>query len=204
MLSICSRCGNYHTEFQFEGAAFLCTKCGYRQEFVKLPLFVITGASGAGKSTVALYLAHRLSEFVVLEVDTFLQCAPLNHETDYREFRDYCLRVAREIMQHGHPIVLVGSATPGQYESCPNAGFFSEIVYCALVATPAVIAQRLEARPDWRESGNPNQITNMLAYNQWFKDHAEEFELYLVDNSTQSIEDTVAELVDWLKSIKSG
>ncbi|MCI0711413.1 MAG: ATP-binding protein [Chloroflexi bacterium] len=200
MLSICRQCGNYHTEYQFEEVAFLCVNCGYRQEFVRLPLFVITGASGAGKSTIALHLAHRLSDFVVLEVDTFLQCAPLNIDSDYREFRDYCLRVAREVMQHGHPVVLVGSATPGQYESCLNIGFFSKIVYCALVTDNAVLAQRLEVRPDWRASSHPQQIDIMLTYNQWFKDNAAKFGLYLVDNSTQSIEDTVGSLLNWLNS----
>jgi 2-phosphoglycerate kinase len=202
MFSICPQCQQRRTQYLFRGARHICANCSYSQPFTQLPLFVITGASGAGKSTIAMPLAHRLSAFTVLEVDTFLQCAPLNSETDYQEFRDYCLRVACEVMQNGQPVVLIGSTTPGQYEQCSHAGFFSSIHYCALVADDQILAGRLKARPDWRKSRDPRQVEVMLVYNRWFKDHAEKFGLHVIDNSTQSIDDCVTDVMVWLDQFR--
>jgi hypothetical protein len=53
MFNNCSQCGRYSEEKHVDAAKSLaiCPYCGYAETFSCFPLFVITGASGAGKTT---------------------------------------------------------------------------------------------------------------------------------------------------------
>jgi len=56
MFNVCPQCGAYSVEKNIEPGATttvaICPTCGYAQSFLQLPLFIITGASGAGKTTI--------------------------------------------------------------------------------------------------------------------------------------------------------
>ena len=71
MFNVCPGCGEYTDAKEIinpPGRA-ICTICGYERQFLSLPLFVITGASGSGKTTVALELVAGSNDFVVLDQD---------------------------------------------------------------------------------------------------------------------------------------
>ena len=162
------------------------------------PLFVLTGASGTGKSTIGLTLVQ-VPEIVALEVDIFWRQEFARPENDYYDFRNLCLRVAKNIQQNGKPVILCGSSTPGQYEACVQARYFSRIHYLALVCDNDVLEQRLTARPAWRDSGKAEFIEAMLAYNQWFKDntHHTNYNLTLLDTTNLSIDESVEHIRNW-------
>ncbi len=71
MFNVCARCGEYSGEkfIEPEGPFAVCPFCGYRQQFVRLPMFVVSGPSGTGKTTVYLDLAHKMTECVCVETD---------------------------------------------------------------------------------------------------------------------------------------
>ena len=76
MFNVCPGCGEYSVDKEIEpdaGAAdaawAVCRTCGHRHRFVRVPLFFLTGASGAGKTTVALELVRSQLETVVLDSD---------------------------------------------------------------------------------------------------------------------------------------
>ncbi len=54
MLSICYQCGMHHADkvIDPEGPFAICPDCGFKHPFLQLPLFMISGASCAGKSSV--------------------------------------------------------------------------------------------------------------------------------------------------------
>jgi hypothetical protein len=57
MVNVCIGCGAYRAGKQIEAAGGLeavaiCPECGQRHPFLRQPLFVLTGASGAGKTAV--------------------------------------------------------------------------------------------------------------------------------------------------------
>ncbi len=68
MFNICPTCGEYAVEKRIDpsGPFAFCPSCGHAHRFRQLPLFVITGASGTGKSTVCLSLAATLTMCVCL------------------------------------------------------------------------------------------------------------------------------------------
>ena len=51
MLKVCEACGAWLDDAVVEGDEAVCTACGHRRPFVRLPLFRLTGASGSGETT---------------------------------------------------------------------------------------------------------------------------------------------------------
>jgi hypothetical protein len=95
----CGRCGRWigpPTAVEPAGAgtaAAVCARCGHREFFVYLPLFVVTGANGVGKSTVCRPLRRRLPEYVVFEADAVPLPWALDEWAAHKaEYRATCLR----------------------------------------------------------------------------------------------------------------
>ena len=122
---------------------------------MRLPLFVLTGASGAGKTAVCLALAAKMSECVFMESDVLWRTEFATPDDGYRAYRNLWLRVAKNINQAGRPVVLCGSAIPEQFEGCPERRYFSTIHYLAMVCDDNVLMERLLSRPGWR--GRPSR-----------------------------------------------
>lgn len=59
MIGICPLCGNYDWDKEVSGNTVTCPKCGHAWQFRKMPMFVLTGCSGVGKTTTAQELLQR-------------------------------------------------------------------------------------------------------------------------------------------------
>lgn len=203
MFNVCPGCGVYDAERTVpEGEAVaICRHCGQRQPFLRLPLFVLTGASGAGKSAVALLLPALLPECVVLEADLLWRPEFATPDDGYQSFRELWLRLAKNLHQSGRPVVLCGSAVPDQLERCVERRYLAGIHYLALVCDPAILATRLRERPAWRRSGEPEMIERMLAFNGWLREHAEITvpPISLLDTSEDSPARTAASVARWAR-----
>ncbi len=171
--------------------------CGHAHPFKMLPLFVITGASCTGKTTVGLALPERLPGCVTLDSDILWRPEFSNAQNNYIEFRNLWLRVAKNIAQSGRPLVLLGSAVPAQFEACPERKYIGEIHYLAFVCDREELARRLRARPRWRNSGTDEEVQKMLEFNQWFFDHGAEKKITLLNTTNMSIENTIEKTVSW-------
>ncbi len=176
MFNVCSNCGQYQIHLLIEpgersGQAYaICPLCGHKQFFLQLPLLLVSGASGAGKSTVHNSLIHRLPEAVLLDAD-ILWSAAFNHpEDNYRDFCETWLSMCAHISQSGRPVVLFGAGTgvPSNMEPCIFRRYFSSLHYLALTCDDEVLTERLHQRPAWRACGD-EFIQRQLTFNQWFK-----------------------------------
>lgn len=203
MFNVCPRCGEYSVEKAVgPGPVAICPFCGHAHPFLQLPLFVVTGASGAGKTAVTLGLVPALrGEAVVLECDILWRPEFDRPEHEYREFRDVWLRVAKNVGQAGLPVVLVGSGVPSQYEDRPERRYFSSLHYLALVADEEDLAQRLRQRPAWRESGSDEFVARMLEFNRWLQDNAALTAppMTLLSTSGLTVEETVRAVASWVR-----
>ena len=74
MINICPRCEKYSTEKIIDktNMVAICPYCGYRTPFIQLPMFIITGASGTGKSTIFPKLLAQIPDCVFLESDCLI------------------------------------------------------------------------------------------------------------------------------------
>ena len=102
-----------------------CPSCGAVTEVPALPLFVVTGASGAGKTTVTGLLPRLLPQCAVFEGDLINQVAALGWDL----WRDTWLRVAHAVALSGRPTVLCTSLLPSQLESLPARKLLTQIWY---------------------------------------------------------------------------
>lgn len=210
MFNVCPGCGEYCVEKTIEPmspttAVAICPTCGHRHPFRREPLFIVTGASGTGKTTVGLRLGAVLPECVVLDSD-ILWCKPFEElegtDADAHPFRTVWLRMAKNIGQAGRPVVLFGSALPQQFESSPERRYFGRIHYLTLVCSGDVLDQRLRGRPGWRKSGTDEVRQVMQNFNRWLWENAPTTTppMAVVDTTSISIDMTVESVAKWVRT----
>jgi hypothetical protein len=199
-LNVCPACGAWSDDFAVaEEAVLACTACGHRRPFARLPLFALTGASGAGKSAVGTALAGRLPRCVVLEQDLLWLPDQLDPADEHRQFRRLWLRLVAALHQNGRPVLLCGTVVPGQFEACPERRLLGAIHYLALVCDDAELAARLRARPPWR-AWTDEKIAHVLAFNRWVRRNAATTTppMELLDTGGRSVQDSAAGVRAWV------
>ncbi len=152
-----------------DGSA-LCPQCGQRDEAVAVrPLFVVTGASGAGKTAVFVPLAQLLEgRCATFDVDLLLDAAGSltgGRPIIWPAFRDLWLCVAHGIAQSGMPTVLLGPLIPEHLEALPARRWVAEIHYLALDCVDEVRRERIERRPPWRS----RDIDDQTQFGRWLR-----------------------------------
>ncbi len=203
MFGVCPNCGEYSVEKSLDpsGPYAVCPHCHYAHPFLQQPLFIISGASGAGKTTVCLSLISILHECVVLEQDILWGMVPATPEDNYRSYRNVWLRIAKNIGQSGRPVVLCGTALPEQLEVCPERRYFSTLYYLTLVCDDDLLVERLQRRPEWRQTHTPEFLEDMVQFNSWLKANAPITRppMTLCDTSHQQIDETVTYVAKWIR-----
>ena len=205
VLDICANCGQYRPDKTIDpsGPRAVCPACGHGEPFRHLPLFIVGGASGAGKTTVCRRLVREALGAVVLDMDILWRAEFDTPADGYRGFFETWLRMAANISQAGRPVVLFGAGAgePGNIEPCVHRRYFSVVHYLALVCDDAALAERQRARPAWRGSGAAAFVAGQQQFNQWFKDHAQGAPpIRLVDTTGADEASTVAEVMAWMGS----
>ena len=162
----------------------------------RMPLFIITGASCAGKSTMCEALFRDEKKYIVMESDLLWNDIYNTPDDDYKAFREVWMRVCKNISQIGMPVVLCGCAIPKQFEPLDERKSFTNIHYLAVVCDDDVLEKRLAAR----RVTDANWIRSSLEFNAWLKEHARETNppIYLLDNSKLTPKEA-AEIADkWI------
>lgn len=203
MFNVCPNCGELRADKIIlpDGPYAVCPHCEHRHKFLRLPLFVITGASGVGKSSTCLALVAKTKDFVVMDSDILWRSEFDQPATDYRNYREMWLRVCKNISQAGKPVVLCGASLPEQFEQCIERRYFSEIHYLALVCSDEALESRLRSRPAWRNSSDEEYIKTHVAFNRWLKENARHTEppMSLLDTSEITVDESVERVEEWLR-----
>jgi hypothetical protein len=203
MFNVCPSCGEYADRKTIDprGPFAICPFCGHPHRFVQLPLFVLTGASGSGKTTIGLKLATTLPECVTMESDILWGAVPATAEANYQDYRNTWLRVAKNIGQGGRPVILVGTAMPDQFEQCAERRYFTELHYLALVCDSDILARRLRTRPAWRQAGTTAFIDRMIKFNHYLQYTAGTSmpPMAVIDTSCVSIDECTAMVIEWVR-----
>ena len=203
MFNVCYNCGLYHADKQVDEAqsVAICPACSFRHPFTMLPLFVIGGPSGVGKSTVLQTLIGTINEVVLLEADILWRKEFNKPESNYRDFFDVWLRIAKNIAQSGRPVALFGAGfvVPENLSRSVEHRYFSTIHYLGLICSNEALTERLQARPTWR--GSADTIEAQVSFNRWLKENAHQSmpPIELLDTTNASVEETAAQIRTWIK-----
>jgi len=190
------------------GPFAICPECGYQHPFLYLPLLVVSGASGAGKSTVCNHLTGRYQESVLLDSDILWRSEFNQPGDNYREYIETWLRLCKNISQSGRPVVLfgAGAGVPENLEGCIERRYFSSIKYLALVCSDEILSERLRQRPAWRGTRDSKYIEDHQRFNQWFINYntiGTQPPITIVETSQKSLDETVKEVEGWLRKNQS-
>ncbi len=103
MFNVCPGCGEYSDDKDVIPVppVAICPHCSYGSPFVMLPLFIVTGASGSGKTTAALKLARQIKDVIVLDQDILWNDSFITPDDNYKSFRNTWLRMCKNINQVG-------------------------------------------------------------------------------------------------------
>ncbi|PLS01913.1 AAA family ATPase [Neobacillus cucumis] len=129
----------------------------------KLPLFIITGASGTGKSTVVPYLREMLDHFDVFDIDVISEDVG-----DWQKLKNVWLKVASNIAKSHRMTVLCGTIMPWDVEKCDTYQDFSHIYYLNLHCDDATREIRLSKR-GWSQE----LIEEHKIFAKWLLENAE-------------------------------
>lgn len=203
MFNACTACGLSHVEPEFDGSSHLvCPSCGDRRPFRRLPLLLVGGPAGAGKSSVGASLLGELQEAVVLEGDLLWRREFDTPEDGYNEYTRLWLRLAAHISQSGRPVALFGAgfAVPHNTQTLSERGLFSAVHYLGLVCDDESLRTRLRARPTWRDTSD-EFIGEHVKFNHWLKEHAATTEppVTLIDTTSAAVTETAALVAGWIR-----
>lgn len=174
----------------------VCPECDRADEAAALrPLFVVTGASGSGKTAVLAPLARRLrGRCVTFDVDLLMDSAGAlsgGRPIDWAAFRDAWLAIAHGVAQSGMPTVLLGPFIPDHLRDLPARRWISDIHFIALDCPDEVRRARISARPPWRS----RDIDEQVEFGRWLRRSLAD----RVDTSSGTPQDTAAAIAAWIE-----
>lgn len=156
MMNVCLHCGEYRADKRIDpdGPNAVCPLCGHRHPFRQLPLLVVSGASGAGKSAVLRRLVGRIDRAVLLDADMLWRSEFDQPEEGYRGFLDLAASVQEHLTvgqtgralwggsgRAGQPRGVRRAAVPGRY-AYPGPGVRRRGIGRAAVEPTGVAPQR--------------------------------------------------------------
>jgi hypothetical protein len=142
----CSSCAQWVAPLADPGTAlWRCPLCNAEHHYSPVPLFVLTGACGSGKSGIASELRPLLPELDVFDTDELWDSGG-----DWEMVRENWMRVARQVGLSGRSSVLCGVHLPAQIDACGSRWAFDPVRYALLTCAEDELARRLQARPAWR------------------------------------------------------
>lgn len=167
MIGICPKCGNYdwNKEVSPKKQKITCQNCGHQWNYKALPLYVLTGCSGVGKTTTAQELLQRDLDVIVMDADILYNIMPHETEEDYKNWVEQILAISRNIMQGGKPLLWTIAGALDHFANTYNKRFFTDIHFLALVCSSEELERRMR---EGRRITDSNWIQSSIDYNRWF------------------------------------
>lgn len=205
MFNICLKCQKKFIDpeifFEEDSFTIVCPNCGNETEFKKYPLFLILGASGTGKSAICQKIISRFKDYIIMDVDTFWREEFEQPETNFRDFKDYCLKIAKNLSQNGFPVLFFLHGIPEDFENSTQRKFFTTLHYLFLVCDDEELVRRLRRKfPEGEFSEQREQFERIIKYNRRLKEIAQVSDRMFIDTSRFSLDDTIIQIYNWLKS----
>ncbi|XEC94623.1 AAA family ATPase [Paenibacillus tarimensis] len=137
----------------------------------KLPLFIVTGASGVGKTTVMQELRAILPDFIVFstDIDNFGTSAS---KLEYQDRFNLLLHFANSVAKSGKGTIICGTFMPWDAKKCDAYNEFSELCFINLHCDDSTRNARLQNRAD-KAMWTDEMLKQHEVFAQWLLDNAE-------------------------------
>lgn len=198
MMDICPQCGNYDWDKTVDGDRIICPKCGHSWKFLKLPLFVVTGASGVGKTTTLQALQTMTRDFLCMDSDLFYNLMPHETEEDALAQLEQLMAFSRDMMQCGNPTVWAMAGGIERLTRPYGARFFSGIFVLALVCPEQELRRRMT---EGRKITDPDWVQSSVDFNRYFMEHdqLDGMNYDLLDLGGMTVKKAAGAVEGWLK-----
>lgn len=163
----------------------------------KQKLFIVSGASGVGKSTACEILFQKEEKYIVLESDLLWSDLYNTPEDNYCAYRKLWMTVVANVAQIGLPVVLCGCAVPEQFEGQEERELFEDIHYLAVVCDKEKLEEKMRVG---RKIEDESWIQSSVDFNEWLKKNGQSTQpaITLVDNTKLTPEQTAQEIHEWV------
>lgn len=166
-LSVCPHCGLYQTKktvrFLGRRGVVRCEECGGEHEYLALPLFVVLGASGTGKSTLALRLQRPETEFLPLDGDLLWRQEFAGQGNG--AFFTMWMQTALNASQGGKPVMLFLGRHAAGHPAKPHGGLFPGGARARPLCGRGGPRRPPARAAAWRSSAHEDFLDAMRAYN---------------------------------------
>ncbi len=198
MIGICMKCGNYEWDKEIDGDTVRCPKCGHTWEMVSLPLFILTGCSGVGKTTTAQMIQQKKVDFVVLDADIFYCRLNPQTEEEHKDWLELIEQLSMNIMQSGRPVLWTMAGNLDKLHQVYCRRFFPDVKCLALTCEEELLRKRMR---EGRGITDENWIQSSVDYNEYFRTHDchgdTVFETF--DISGKDVEEVAEYVIAWVK-----
>lgn len=164
----------------------------------KMPLFIVTGASGVGKTTVIKELRGLLPDADIFDIDSI---HPFVGE-DWNKIQNIWLRVARNIAESGRISIICGTMMPWDVEKCEDYQYFKKIYYLNLHCDDETRELRLRAR-NWPE----DMIQEHKSFAKWLLENADKAytpPMPTVETSKTGVNEVALQISEWVRGHING
>jgi hypothetical protein len=197
MAVVCSGCGGYVApKVDVDAETLTCPECSFSCTAIITPLFIVTGASGTGKTEVVAHLHRVLPEWDTFETDILWAA-------DWKQAQEDWLRIAFSIAQCRRGTILCGMHVPESIDQCDHRAFFRSVNYMNLHCDDETRARRLRDRPEWR-GASEEFIDEQARTARWLLENAETAfhpPLVTLDTGLLSPEETAERIREWAVEI---
>jgi dephospho-CoA kinase len=159
----------------------------------KLPLFIVTGSSGSGKTYVMNELRKSLPDFVVFDLDNLRGFIDYN---DWPDVLNIWLRFARNIAESGKMTILCGTAMTWDVEKCVDFSYFRHVYYLNLHCDDETREKRLLER-NWSNE----MIQEYKNFAKWLIENADKAydpPMPTVDSTVTDVSEVAAQIKNWV------
>lgn len=174
------------------GEQAICSSCGWTEPARREPLFVVTGASGSGKTAIFPLLANALPECAVFDMDWLIDPMSTAGPVDWEAFRDAWLCVAHGVAQGHRSTVLLGPLMPDWLEGLPKRRWIGPIHFVVLDCPDEQRRARLQARPSWRERATERH----LSFASYLRQNMDD----VLETGTDTPEQTAQRVAAWVRA----
>lgn len=198
MIGTCIKCGNYDWDKEVSNGKIKCPKCGNEWDFKSLPLFILTGCSGMGKTTTGMEVMRRQTEYVVLDADMFYNIMPGETEEDYSAQAEQMESLSKNIMQSGKPVLWTMAGSLDKINAVYNRRFFCNVYCLALVCEEGELRRRMTVG---RGITDEVWIKSSTDYNNYFKTHERlgDLRFETLDTTHKTISEAADCVIAWMQ-----